>query len=447
MDDLLRSTAERAARYLDLTDNRTVAPAAAARERLAELGGPLPDGRTSPAEVLALLDELGSPATVATAGPRYFGFVIGGSLPAALAANWLASAWDQDAGSETTSPVASYLEEVAFGWLLDLLKLPQDCGAAFVTGATMANFSALAAARHVVLERAGWDVEAHGLFGAPPVMVIVGDEVHSSVLKVLGLLGFGRERVVRIPTDDQGRMRAGQLPAISGPTIICAQVGNVNTGACDPVGDICELARSTGTWVHVDGAFGLWAAASPAFAHLVTGVEQADSWATDAHKWLNVPYDSGVAFVRDPEPLRLAMAATAAYLPTSATRQPDAYTPELSRRARGVDIWAALRSLGRSGVAELIERCCRHARRFAQGLHNAGYEVLNDVTLNQVLVSFGDDETTRKVIAGIQTDGTCWCGGTVWQGRAAMRISVSNWSTTDADVERSLAAMLRIAAA
>jgi len=447
MDDLLRSTAERAARYLDLTGNRAVAPTPAARERLAELGGPLPDGRTSPAEVLALLDELGSPATVATAGPRYFGFVIGGSLPAALAANWLASAWDQDAGSETTSPVASYLEEVAFGWLLDLLKLPQDCGAAFVTGATMANFSALAAARHVVLERAGWDVEAHGLFGAPPVMVIVGDEVHSSVLKVLGLLGFGRERVVRIPTDDQGRMRAGQLPAISGPTIICAQVGNVNTGACDPVGDICELARSTGTWVHVDGAFGLWAAASPAFAHLVTGVEQADSWATDAHKWLNVPYDSGVAFVRDPEPLRLAMAATAAYLPTSATRQPDAYTPELSRRARGVDIWAALRSLGRSGVAELIERCCRHARRFAQGLHNAGYEVLNDVTLNQVLVSFGDDETTRKVIAGIQTDGTCWCGGTVWQGRAAMRISVSNWSTTDADVERSLAAMLRIAAA
>ena len=445
MDELLRSTAERAARYIELTGNRAVAPAAATRERLVELGGPLPDGRTPPTEVLAMLDEIGSPATVATAGPRYFGFVIGGSLPAALAANWLASAWDQDAGSETTSPVASYLEEVALVWLLDLLKLPQDCGAAFVTGATMANFSALAAARHVVLERAGWNVEADGLYGASPVAVIDGDEVHSAVLKALGLLGFGRERVVRVPVDAQGRMRPDALPPLTGPTIICTQVGNVNTGACDPVGAICERARQAGAWVHVDGAFGLWAAASPAFAQLVEGVEQADSWATDAHKWLNVPYDSGIAFVRDPEPLRLAMAATAAYLPTSATRQPDAYTPELSRRARGVDIWAALRSLGRHGVAELVERCCRHARRFAGGLQAAGYEVLNDVVLNQVLVSFGADETTRRVIGGIQSDGVCWCGGTVWQGRAAMRISVSSWSTTDAEVERSLEAMLRVA--
>jgi glutamate/tyrosine decarboxylase-like PLP-dependent enzyme len=396
--------------------------------------------------VLALLDEIGSPATVATAGPRYFGYVIGGSLPAALAANWLASTWDQDAGSDTTSPTAAYLEAVALEWLLDLLKLPPGCGAGFVTGATMANFSALAAARHVVLERAGWDVEADGLFGAPQVTAIVGDEVHSSVLKVLGLLGFGRERVVRVPVDEQGRMQVDELPPIAGPTIICTQVGNVNTGACDPVAEICERARPAGAWVHVDGAFGLWAAASPAFEHLVAGVEQADSWATDAHKWLNVPYDSGIAFVREPEPLRLAMAATAAYLPTSTTRQPDAFTPELSRRARGVDIWAALCSLGRSGVADLIERCCLHARQFAEGLREGGYEVLNDVVLNQVLVSFGDDDTTRKVMAGIQSDGTCWCGGTVWQGRVAMRISVSNWSTTEADVARSLEAMLRVAA-
>jgi glutamate/tyrosine decarboxylase-like PLP-dependent enzyme len=446
MNDLLHSTAERAARYLLTAGERPVAPSQAARDRLAELGGPLPDGPSEPAEVLAMLDELGSPATMATAGPRYFGFVIGGTLPAALAANWLASAWDQDAGSETTSPTAAHLEDVALNWLLDLLKLPTGCGAGFVTGATMANFSALAAARHAELERAGWDVEADGLFGAPPVTVVVGDEAHSSVLKALGLLGFGRERVVRVPVDAQGRVQLDALPPVAGPTIICTQVGNVNTGACDPVGEICERVRPAGAWVHVDGAFGLWAAASPIYEHLVHGVEQADSWATDAHKWLNVPYDSGIAFVRDPEPLRLAMAATAAYLPTSATRQPDAYTPELSRRARGVDIWAALRSLGRGGVAELVERCCRHARHFAEGLQAAGYEVLNEVVLNQVLVAFGDDETTRRVITELQDDGTCWCGGTVWQGRAAMRISVSNWSTTDSDVERSLEAMLRVAA-
>jgi glutamate/tyrosine decarboxylase-like PLP-dependent enzyme len=311
----------------------------------------------------------------------------------------------------------------------------------------MANFSALAAARHAVLARAGWDVEADGLCGAPPIMVVVGEEVHPSVLKALGLLGLGRERVVRVPVDGQGRLRAEALPPLDGPAIVCAQVGNVNTGACDPVREICARVRGTGAWVHVDGAFGLWAAAAPARAHLVAGVAAADSWATDAHKWLNVPYDSGLAFVRDGAALRAAMAVTAAYLPTSDVRQPDQYTPELSRRARGVEVWAALRSLGRAGLADLVERCCRHAARLADGLRAAGYDILNDVVLNQVLVAFGDDATTRRVIAALQADGTCWCGGTVWRGRAAMRISVSSWATTADDVERSLAATLRVAAA
>jgi glutamate/tyrosine decarboxylase-like PLP-dependent enzyme len=297
-----------------------------------------------------------------------------------------------------------------------------------------------------VLKRAGWNVEADGLFDAPPITVIVGGEVHPTVAKSLGVLGLGRARVVKVPVDKQGRMRVGELPRLDGPTIICTQVGNVNTGACDPVGEICLIAHEAGAWVHVDGAFGLWAAASAPLAGLVAGVEHADSWATDAHKWLNVPYDCGLAFVRDPHALQAAMAVTAEYLPSDTEhRNPSDFTPELSRRARGVEVWAALRTLGRAGVAEMIERNCAQARRFAGALSAAGYEILNDVVLNQVLVSFGDSERTKRVIDAIQRDGTCWAGVTVWQGRTAMRISVCSWATTDADVERSLKAMLRIA--
>ena len=315
-----------------------------------------------------------------------------------------------------------------------------------MTGATVANFSALAAARNHVLAQAGWNVEADGLFGAPPITVIVGQEAHPTLLKSLGMLGLGRNRVVRVPADEQGRMRPEALPPISGPTIVCTQAGNVNTGAFDPVGEICAIAHPAGAWVHVDGAFGLWAAAAPSLAHLYEGVPQADSWATDAHKWLNVPYDSGLAFVRHPDALRAAMAISAEYLPSeSQYRNPSDFTPELSRRARGVEVWAVLRALGGSGLRQMIERTCRHAGRFAEGLQQAGYQVLNEVVLNQVLVSFGDPDTTHRVIDGIQTDGTCWCGGTVWQGHTAMRISVSSWATTDADVERSLRAMLRAA--
>lgn len=446
MRELLTTTTELAIRYLEGLENRKVAPSREAIARLASFDVPLPDEPARPEEVLQQLDELGSPATMAMAGPRFYGFVIGGSLPAALAANWLATAWDQNTGLYNATPATAVIEQTALRWLLDLLKLPAESGGAFVTGATVANFTALAAARRAVLARAGWDVEADGLFGAPPITVITSAESHPTVLKSLGMLGLGRSRVVKAPVDGQGRIRVDTLPLMKGPTILCVQAGNVNTGSFDPIGQICERAHEAGAWVHVDGAFGLWARVAPTRAHLAEGIEEADSWATDGHKWLNVPYDSGVAFVRDTNSLRAAMAITADYLPTETEhRNPSDYTPELSRRARGVDIWAALRSLGRTGLAEMVERTCRHARRFAEGLAAAGHQVLNEVVLNQVLVSFGDAETTNRVIADIQEDGTCWCGGTLWQGHTAMRISVSSWATTDTDVERSLEAMLRAA--
>ena len=443
MRELLHSVALRAARYLEDIQERRVSPSHEAVRDLARFHEPLPEGPTAPEEVIRMLDEAGSPATMGIAGRRFFGFVIGGSLPAALGANWLAS--DQNAGLFAATPISATLEEVSLRWLLDALGLPEESGGAFVTGATMANFTALAAARHAVLERVGWDVEARGLFGAPEIQVVVGEEAHPSVIKSLCMLGMGRERVVRVPVDRQGRMLSEALPALKSPGIVCVQVGNVNTGSCDPVPEICRRSHEAGAWVHVDGAFGLWAAASPRYAHLVAGAAEADSWATDAHKWLNVPYDSGLAFVRDARQLRGAMSMTAAYLPQGGHREPMLYVPELSRRARGVDTWAALKSLGRSGLGELIDRNCRCARRFASGLAGAGFEILNDVVLNQVLVSFGAAEATERVIAGIQEEGTCWCGPTLWQGRVAMRISVSSWATTEADVDRSLEAMLRIA--
>ncbi len=437
----------RARLYLSNLAERPVAPPDAAVAALAQLDTPLPARPDDPARTLDLLDRVVSPATLATAGPRFFGFVIGGSLPVALAANWLAGAWDQNAALYAAVPGVARLEQIALRWLVDLFDLPAGTGGAFTTGATVANFTALAAARNAVLAQAGWNVEADGLFGAPPITVIAGEEAHPTVLKSLGMLGLGRGRIVRVPVDGQGRVRADALPSINGPTIVLLQAGNVNTGAFDPFADIIGYARSAGAWVHVDGAFGLWAKAAPALRHLASGLEQADSWATDAHKWLNVPYDSGLAFVRDAQTLERAMAITAEYLPTETVeRNPSDFTPELSRRARGVEVWAALHALGREGLAELFERNCRQARRFAAGLRAAGYEVLNDVVLNQVLVSFGSPERTRDVIARLQRDGTCWCGGTVWQEKTAMRISVCSWATSDADVEQSLAAMIRIAA-
>lgn len=443
---LLEDAARRAAAYLESLDERAVAPSADAVACLVALDEPLPDGPTDASTVLAMLDETVSPATMAMAGPRFFGFVIGGALPASLAANWLAGAWDQNAALGKITPGVARLEEVALGWLRDVLGLPGSTQGAFVTGATMANFTALAAARHKVLADAGWNVEADGLFGAPPITLVVGDEAHPTLFKSLGLLGLGRNRVVRVPTDGQGRMRVDRLPTFAGPTIVCLQAGNINSGAFDPFAEICPAARDAGAWVHVDGAFGLWAKASPRLAPLARGMELADSWATDAHKWLNVPYDSGLAFVREPGLLPASMAITAEYLPTHETeRSPSDYTPELSRRARGVEVWAAMRSLGRRGLAELFERNCRQARRFADRLAAAGFEVLNEVVLNQVVVSFGTPERTRRVIEAVQGDGTCWAGATTWRGRAGMRISVCSWATTDADVERSADAMIRAA--
>jgi glutamate/tyrosine decarboxylase-like PLP-dependent enzyme len=447
MNDLLHEAARRAQLYVSKANRRRVAPAPDQVALLEKLAGPLPDEPTQPSEVLALLDDYGSAATVASTGGRYFGFVTGGSLPATLAANWLAAAWDQNAALRVMSPVAARLEETSLAWLRELFGLGPGCGCGFVTGATMANFAGLAAARHALLARAGWNVEDRGLFGAPEIKVIVGAEVHVSLLKALSLAGFGKTRLATVPVDDQGRIRADALPQFDTMTLVCIQAGNVNTGAFDPAATICTRAHGAGAWVHVDGAFGLWAAAAPTRAHLMAGVSEADSLATDCHKWLNVPYDCGLAFVQDAVHLRNAMTLNAAYLQTTEAREPGQYTPESSRRARGVEVWAALRSLGRKGLAEMIERNCHQAATFAEGLRKAGFTILNDVVLNQVLVSFGTPAQTQRVIEEVQKDGTCWCGGTKWQGHTAMRISVSSWATTDDDVQQSLEAIIRIARA
>jgi len=444
---LLASAARRSVRFLNEIGDRRAVPSAEAIAALRGFDAELPAAPVHPEIVLDTLDRLGSPATVANVGGRYFGFVMGGSLPVTVAANWLAAAWDQNAVMAVTSPVAAAVEDVAARWMLELLGLPRESGVGFVGCDTVAIFVALAAARRALLLREGWDVESQGLFGAPPITVVVSEETHIAVFKSLGLLGFGRDRVVRVPADSQGRMRADKLPRIAGPTLVCVQAGNVNSGSFDPAEEICAAAHEAGAWVHVDGAFGIWAAAAPERAHLARGIADADSWSFDAHKWLNVPYDSGIAVIREPRHLRDAMSGDAAYLQRGEHRDPGFLTPGMSTRARGVEIWAALASLGRAGVADLVERTCRHAQRFAGGLREAGFEILNDVVINQVLVSFGDDETTRAAIAAIQDDGTCWCGGTVWHGRAAMRISVSGWATTEEDVETCLAAMIRAARA
>lgn len=442
MKSFLTDIAERSAGYLSGLAHRSVAPTEAAVDGLACLDGPLPLVGTEDHEIIAMLDQIASPATIASAGGRYFGYVTGGALPATLGASWLATAWDQNGFSATSSPIAAKIEEIALRWLIDLFGFPETTGGAFVTGATMANFSCLAAARHRVLAACDWDVDERGLYGAPPITVVVGDEAHASLIKALGMLGMGRANVHRVAVNAQGAMDAKAMPAISGLTIVCLQAGNVNTGAFDPAPDIIAKAQAGGAWVHVDGAFGVWAATAPARAHLMNDYALADSWATDAHKWLNVPYDGGIALTRDAQALRAAMSIKASYLHAGQDRDPFDFTPECSRRARGLEVWTALKSLGREGLAEMIERNCRLAAIFADGLTKAGFEVLNDVVLNQVLVSFGDAETTERIIAAIQMDGTCWCGGTVWQGRTAMRISVSSWATTDEDVERSLAAMI-----
>jgi glutamate/tyrosine decarboxylase-like PLP-dependent enzyme len=438
---LLEDAQRRALAYLGGLAGRGVAPPAAAVEALARLDFPLPGSGTDAAEVLALLDDVGSPATVASAGPRYFGFVTGGALPVAVAAAWLIAAWDQNAGMTVMSPAAARLDAVALRWVTELLGLPDGTGGGFVTGATMANATCLAAARDAVLTRHGWDAAGQGLVGAPPVTVVTGAEVHTTVRKALGLVGLGRDRAVALPADAQGRITPRDLPRLSGPAIVCLQAGNVNSGASDPFGPLIEWAHNGHAWVHVDGAFGLWAAASPGTAAQVAGVAAADSWATDAHKWLNTTYDCGIALVRDPAALRAALEAQAAYLPGAQAREPMYFTPQSSQRARGAEVWAVLAALGRQGVADLVERCCRLARRIADGMRESGHEVLNDVVLNQVVVDFGGPDRTDAVIAAVQREGTCWCGPTTWHGRRAMRVSVSGWCTTEEDIDRAVAAI------
>jgi glutamate/tyrosine decarboxylase-like PLP-dependent enzyme len=431
--------------YLEGIRERFVGVDEEARIGMRRLGGELTEAGEDPHEMLRLLDQAGSPGTTAVMGGRYFGGVVGGSLPVAVAAQWLAAAWDQNACLFEISPVSAYLEDIVLAWLAKLFGLPPSCGGALTTGTQMADVTALAAARHALLAGCGWDVEQDGLFGAPPISVVVGEEVHATMFKALSLLGFGRDRVITVPADGQGRMQASAIPTLRGPAIICAQAGNVNTGACDRLADICDAAQESGAWVHVDGAFGLWAAVSPRHRSLVDGLSRAHSWATDAHKWLNTPHDCGIAFVRDRAALGHAMAISGTYYPDTVERDPMRWGPESSRRARGVDIWAALRALGTAGLAEQIDRTCRHATRFAQGLRAAGHTVLNDVVLNQVLVSFGSDAETDQVITKVQSMGVCWCGGASWKGRRVMRISVSSWATTERDVDLSVTSIVTAA--
>ena len=438
---LLTLAADRAGRYLATIENRRVGPSSADVASLAELGGALAEEGHDPRALLDLLDRAGSPATMAVMGRRFFGGVIGGSLPVTVAAHWLADAWDQNACLFELSPVAAYLEEVVLDWLIDLFGLPREAAGALVVGTQSAHLTALAAARHALLANIGWDVEQDGLFGAPPITVVVGEEAHATLLKALALLGLGRRRVVTLPVDSQGRMQATAIPRLSGPTIICAQLGNVNSGCSDPLEALCDAARRSGAWVHVDGAFGMWARTAPARRHLTTGLELADSWATDGHKWLNTPQDCGIAFVRQREVLRQAMAVSGAYYGEPAGRDPMRWCPDSSRRARAIELWAALRYLGRRGIGDQIERTCRLAAQFADGLRRAGHEILNDVVLNQVLVSFGPGDRTERIISVIQDDGICWCGGTTWHGRKAMRISVSSWATTESDIDLCLQAV------
>jgi len=449
----MRRAAELGFAYLDSLPDRHVGARAEASALLESLPSAMPEHGLDPSEVIDEVAERFDPGIVAVTGPRYFGFVIGGALPAAAAADWLTGAWGQNAALHALSPAAAAAEEVAGRWMLDLLGLPATASIGLPTGAGLGNAVGLAAGRHAVLARAGWDVEARGLYSAPEIGVVIGADAHATLLTALQYLGLGRDRVIRVPVDDQGRMRADEARSAiadhSGPLLVAIQAGNVNTGAFDPAAEVADaLAGHANAWLHVDGAFGLWAATSPQLRHLVDGVDRADSWSTDAHKWLNVGYDCGFVAVRDPEAHRAAMAMSASYLMRSEQRENWEWVLDSSRRARGFVLYAALRSLGRTGVQALVERCCALASRIADRLRDAdGVEVLNDVVLNQVLVRFGDDDTsTRDVIGRVQADGTAWMGGTIWQGVAAMRISVSNWSTTEADADRTVDAILRCAA-
>ncbi len=440
--DLLERAQEMAREYVETVGDRRVFPSDEDLAALGQLEEPLPSSPSAPRDTLELLHAVGSPATVAHTGGRYFGFVNGGALPVGMAARWLADAWDQNTAHYVMSPIAAKLEEVCEGWLAELLGLPDGSAAGFVTGTTLANFSGLAAGRNHLLRLQGWDVVEKGLYGAPPLRVIVGAGAHAAVHKTLSLLGMGNAHTEVVPVDAQGRLRADAFPELDAPALVALQAGNVNTGAFDPVGQVTERVRAAGGWVHVDGAFGLWAGASPNLRDLYAGVETADSWAVDAHKTLNVPYDCGIVLCRDREALVGAFRATASYFQWSEERDPMNYTPSMSKRARSVELWAVLRSLGREGVAQLVDGLCAHARRFAERLEEEGFSVLNDVVFNQVLVRCSDDALTSETVEVVQRSGELWCGATVWQERPAIRLSVCSWATTADDIDRSVAALV-----
>jgi len=438
---LFKLASELASSYTEELDTREVVPGAEALAGLTEFHGPLPLVGTNPEQVISLLDRVGSPATVATTGGRYFGFVVGGALPVTIAANWLATAWDQNAGSWSLAPGAAELETVAAEWMLEILDLPRDAAVGFVTGSTMGTFSALACARSALLARLNYNVKQRGLAGAPRLNIIVSDETHPTNLTALGYLGFGLDDIQYCPTDEDGRIIPKEMPELGPNTIVILQAGNINSGSFDPFEEICLKANTAGAWVHVDGAFGLWARASTSKMHLTRGIELADSWSVDGHKWLNLPQDSAIYVCRSPEAVQDVFGTDATYLMRNAKRQPNNFVPELSRRARGVEFWAALKTLGRRGVEDLVDRNCAHAQRFAQGLAAAGYEVLNDVVLNQVVFACQDEPSTRAALAQIQASGVTWLGPTTWKKRLCMRISVSSWATTQDDVERALSVM------
>jgi glutamate/tyrosine decarboxylase-like PLP-dependent enzyme len=446
ISNLLHDVFERSERYLLGVNEQRVFPSSEQLRLLEQFDETLPERGSDALEVLQLLDTYGSPNTVASQGGRYFGFVTGGVTPAALAAKLLGTAWDQNNGPRLGSPIAAKLEEVALEWLRQLFALPEGTTGAFTTGATMANFIGLTSARHGLLKKQGWNVEEDGLFGAPEFHVVISEESHSTVFKALQMLGLGRNRVTKVSTDEQGRMRAKDLPALDANTLICVQAGNVNSGAFDDIAEICAKAKAGDAWVHLDGAFGMWAAVSDEHKHLTEGLNQADSWASDGHKWLNTPYDCGIAFVRDARAHRAAfMLSNAPYLQFAKTeaREPLEYTPEASRRARGIEVWAAIKELGRDGIAKLIRRNCEQAQRFAKGFREAGFEVPHEVVINQVMVGFGSDDTTKQVIRAVQDEGVLWAGATFWKGKTYMRLSCSSVATTTEDVEKSLESILR----
>jgi len=438
--ELLRASVRYAEEYLRTLEERPVFPDAQALRALDHFDEPLPKSSTEAADTLALLHRVGSPGTVSQVGGRYFGFVDGGALPVGVAARVLADVWDQNTAHYVMSPVAACLEDVCERWLVELLGLPDGTAAGFVTGTTLANLSGLAAGRNELLRRRGWDVAELGLWGAPPIPVIVGADAHAAVRKTLSLLGMGDAHTQVVPVDDQGRMRIDRFPSLREPYLVVAQAGNVNSGGFDPIGEVCALTHEAGGWVHVDGAFGLWAAAVPSLASVTSGIAEADSWAVDAHKTLNVPYDCGIVLCREREALLAAFRASASYLQWSDKRDPMRYTPSMSKRARAVELWAILRTLGRDGVVRLVEQLCENARYFASRLEAQGFSIQNDVVFNQVLVACKDDETTTRTLANIQDLGECWCGGSTWRGRAVIRISVCSWATTTEDIDRSVAA-------